>query len=45
MLNTGFYDVALRKAGERQSESDVEFQRKMKRMQELNIKFDKDQKS
>ena len=39
MLNTGFYDVATRKAGERQAVRDDEFERKKKRMEELNIKI------
>jgi hypothetical protein len=37
MENTGFYDVALRKAGERRAEKTEDYERKKRRMEELNI--------
>ena len=37
MVYTGFYDVATRKAGERRAERDAEFERKKRRLEELNI--------
>lgn len=40
MLNTGFYDVAIRKASERRSFAVQEQERRQKRMKELNISFD-----
>ena len=39
MVNTGFYNVATRKAGERQAERDIEFERKKKRLAELQIEI------
>lgn len=41
MINTGFYDIALRKEAERRAERLNDEERRKKRMQELNIKFDK----
>lgn len=40
MIKTGFYDIALRKEGERRSIRQNEEERRKKRMAELNIKFD-----
>jgi hypothetical protein len=37
MVNTGFYDVATRKAGERRAEKLAEFERKKRRLEELQI--------
>lgn len=41
MIKTGFYDIALRKEAERREERLSEVERRKKRMEELNIKFDK----
>ena len=40
MLNTGFYDVALRKEAERREERIQRENKKNKRLRELNIKID-----
>lgn len=37
MVNTGFYDVATRKAGERRAEKLADFERKKRRLEELQI--------
>lgn len=37
MINTGFYTVATRKAGERRYQKELEFERKKARLAELQI--------
>lgn len=37
MVNTGFYGVATRKAGERRAEKEADYERKLRRLEELKI--------
>ena len=40
MNNTGFYDVALRKEGERRAERSIQEKERLQRIRELQIKFE-----
>ena len=44
MIHTGFYDIVTRKEAERRVENILAIEKRQKRLKELNIKFDSNNK-